>query len=175
MGVLCGALGRLPREWWREPERILAECARMTAGLTEQDLTTNNAAAVQTAGQKLFIQYGLRGIRGETERGFPTVLNAGLPKLEQGIAQGLSLNDAGCAALLALMATATDTNLIARSDRETQLQVTGQVRELLDRLPFPDPETLEELDKAFMRDNLSPGGSADLLAITYMLYFLKQL
>ena len=154
---------------------ILGECARMTEGLAERELTTNKATVVQTTGQRLFAQYGLRGTRGEAEQGFPAVLNAGLPKLEHGIAQGLSLNDAGCAALLALMTAATDTNLIARSDRATQKRVTEQMRELLERSPFPDRETLEELDKAFIKENLSPGGSADLLAMTYMLYFLKRL
>ena len=154
---------------------ILGECARMTEGLAERELTTNKAVAVQTTGQRLFAQYGFRGVRGEAEQGFPSILNAGLPKLEQGIARGLSLNDAGCAALLALMAAATDTNLIARSDRATQKRVTEQMRELLERSPFPDRETMEELDKAFIKENLSPGGSADLLAMTYMLYFLKRL
>ena len=147
----------------------------MTVGLTESDFRGLTAQTAQTAGQQLFVRFGLRGIRGEAEQGFPAVLNAGLPKLEQGVAQGLSLNDAGCAALLALMAAATDTNLIARSDRETQLHVTEQVRELLERSPFPNREALDALDKAFIQKNLSPGGSADLLAMTYMLYFLKRL
>ena len=175
MGILCGALGRLPRERWREPELILAECARMTVGLTDRDFRALTAQTTRTAGQRLFAKHGLRGIRGEAEQGFPAVLNAGLPKLEQGVAQGLSLNDAGCAALLALMTAATDTNLIARSDRQTQLWVTEQTRALLEQSPFPDRETLDRLDKAFIQENLSPGGSADLLAMTYMLYFLKRL
>lgn len=175
MGVLCGALGRLPREQWREPELVLGECARMTKGLTEREFQGITDQTAQTAGQWLFVRYGLRGIRGEAEQGFPAVLNVGLPKLEHGIAQGLSLNDAGCAALLALMTTATDTNLIARSDRETQLWVSEQVQEILEQSPFPSRERLDGLDKAFMQMNLSPGGSADLLAMTYMLYFLKRL
>ena len=173
LGVLCGALGRLPRERWWESELVLGECARMTAGLSERDF--GQGAATQTVGQRLYAKYGLRGIRGEAEQGFPSVLNAGLPKLEQGIAEGLSFNDAGCAALLALIAAATDTNLIARSNRETQIHVTEQVREILAYFPFPDRKALNKLDKVFIQENLSPGGSADLLAMTYMLYFLKQL
>lgn len=36
-----------------------------------------------------------------------------------------------------------------------------------------DRETLEALDLRFRELNLSPGGSADLLAICYLLHFMK--
>ena len=45
---------------------------------------------------------------------------------------------------------------------------------LLEKEPFPTKETLERLDAEFIRDNLSPGGTADLLALVYMLHFLKE-
>lgn len=32
----------------------------------------------------------------------------------------------------------------------------------------------ESLDKRFIEKNLSPGGSADLLALTLLLFFLKE-
>jgi len=32
---------------------------------------------------------------------------------------------------------------------------------------------IEQLDQEFIQKNLSPGGSADLLAVTYFLHFLK--
>ena len=32
MGILCGALGRLERTEWANPERVLSECAAMTKG-----------------------------------------------------------------------------------------------------------------------------------------------
>ena len=34
-------------------------------------------------------------------------------------------------------------------------------------------ESLLRLDREFIRENLSPGGSADLLALTYFLYFYE--
>ena len=39
---------------------------------------------------------------------------------------------------------------------------------------YPDLSIIEELDKEFISRNLSPGGSADLLALTYFLYFLNS-
>ena len=100
-------------------------------------------------------------------------VDAGLPVLEQGLAEGLSLNDAGCAALLHILSAEADTNMIARSSLETAEEIRGAIRELLQETPFPDRETLEALDLRFRELNLSPGGNADLLAICYLLHFMK--
>ena len=174
VGVLCGALGRLAPEDWQRPEAVLAECAAMTAGVVERDFAGLTAERAVTAGQRLYLEHGIAGVRGQLEAGLPAVLTVGLPTLEAGLAQGLSLNDAGCAALLALLAEATDTNLIARGGLAAQRETVQAVRALLAREPFPTAETLAALDRDFVEKNLSPGGSADLLAITYLLHFLKD-
>lgn len=175
LGVLCGALGRMEREDWKAPEKVLDECAAMVCGVTAGDFDGVTEENARTVGQRLFLRYGITGVRGQAEEGFPAVKHAGLPTLEKALSEGRSLNDAGCLALLALMTAATDTNLIARSDRETQLQVTEQVRAMLTADEMPDTAALEELDEQFIRQNLSPGGSADLLAMTYFLHDLKEI
>ena len=43
---------------------------------------------------------------------------------------------------------------------------------MLEENPFPSMADIEALDKEFIEKNLSPGGSADLLAMTYLLYLL---
>lgn len=174
MGILCGALGRLEREVWGQPERVLNECAAMTAGLIRRDYTGLTRETARTAGQRLYLQYGITGVRGQAEAGFPAVLKVGLPKLEEGLAGGLSINAAGCAALLAMLAATVDTNLIYRSDYETQQRIALESATLLQKNPFPEEEVYRELDREFMERNLSPGGTADLLALVYMLHFLKE-
>lgn len=174
VGILCAALGRLPRDQWSMPETVLDECAAITRGLTASDFAGLTEETAVTTGQKLYLHHQITGIRGQLEAGLPAVRHAGLPVLAKGVAQGLSVNDAGCAALLALMADATDTNLIARSDIVTQQQTSAKMKALLDETPYPDKETLRQLDREFIEKNLSPGGSADLLAICYLLYFLKS-
>ncbi|WP_458464079.1 triphosphoribosyl-dephospho-CoA synthase, partial [Paenibacillus sp.] len=91
----------------------------------------------------------------------------------KGLKEGLSLNDAGCTTLLHLLAEVEDTNLIKRGGLETAKEVQAQVADLLKDTPFPSKDTILELDREFIEKNLSPGGSADLLAITYFLYFLR--
>lgn len=174
LGILCAALGRLDRSLWSKPEWVLYECGQMARGLVDKDyvnLTVENAV---TAGQKLYLKYGITGVRGQAEAGFPAVWKVGLPKLEAGLARGMSINDAGCAALLEMMAATVDTNLIHRSDYETQQKTAMDTALMLMQDPFPGREKLEALDRAFMEQNLSPGGTADLLAMVYLLHFLKE-
>lgn len=174
MGILCGALGRLEREQWCNPSAVLAECAAMTKGLLSSDYGSLTQETATTTGQRLYLQYGITGVRGQAEAGFPTVLNVGLPKLEAALAAGKSINEAGCAALLAMLADTVDTNMIHRGGYELAKQTAREIQVLLEKEPFPSQETLEKLDAAFIRNNLSPGGTADLLALVYMLHFLKE-
>lgn len=173
VGIVCAALGRLPADLWKAPEAVLRMCASMAEGIVERDLAGLKEEDARTVGQKLYLHYGISGVRGQMEAGLPAVREAGIPVFEEGIQRGLCVNDAGCAALLAIMAHTTDTNLIARSDIATQKETVKQIRELLAGDPYPSPSALEALDRQFVAKNLSPGGSADLLAVTYLLYFLK--
>lgn len=174
IGLLCAAVGRLSPDRW-QPEVLLAQCAEMTRGVVAQDFADITLENAKTAGERIFAQYGIAGVRGQAEAGFPAILNSGLPVLQQGLSQGLSLNDAGCIALLHLIAATDDTNLIHRSDRQTQLAVKEQIAAMLRETPFPQMDTIAELDKSFIEKNLSPGGSADLLAASYFVYFLSKL
>ena len=174
MGILCGALGRLDWEQWADPEQVLSECAAMTRGLVRRDYGNLTPETAKTAGQKLYFQYGITGVRGQAEAGFPAVLNIGLPKLEAGLAEGKSINESGCAALIAMLSQAVDTNMIHRGGYALAKEISGELKALLETEPFPSRETLEKLDARFIRENLSPGGTADLLAMVYMLHFLKE-
>ena len=173
IGIACAALGRLERSLWGDPARVLQEIAAMTAGLTERDFAGVTAENAVTAGQKLYLQYGITGVRGQVEAGLPAVRDYGLPALENGLAQGYDLNRSGCGALLAILANSTDTNIIARSSRERQQALVEELKALLTRTPYPDEAALAALDDSFRAERLSPGGSADLLALTYLLYFFK--
>ena len=173
VGILCAAAGRLDREDWRMPA-LLDACAQMTRGLTESDFAGLTAGNARTFGQRLYLAHGITGVRGQAEQGFPLVRDHGYPKLRAALAAGLSINDAGCAALLALMAQNTDTNVIHRGGMEAQRQLCHQAQALLEAAPYPSAAALEALDRQLIADHISPGGSADLLALCYLLYFLEE-
>ena len=119
------------------------------------------------------LDLGQPQLRGQAEDGFPAVLNAGLPVLERGLAAGSGINRAGSVALLAILSASTDTNLIARGGRQAQLDAVAAVDALLKDQSAPTPEAIADLDRLFIEENLSPGGSADLLGLCYLLHFMK--
>ena len=171
IGIAAAALGRLDADRRRDPAAVLAECAAMTAGLVSRDYA--HLTTAKTAGQRFYLEYGITGVRGQAEAGFPAVRNVGLPTLETGLKQGLGNDRAGAAALLAMLCADDDTNMIARGGRDEQLRTTAEVAALLAETPYPDTEALARLDDDFIRKNLSPGGSADLLALCWLLHFFK--
>ena len=174
LGLVCGALGRLDHADWRRPERILSEVSAMAAGMVERELSGLAGSKAQTAGQRFYLAYGVTGVRGQAEAGFPAVLDCGLPVLENGLAQGKGPDEAGAAALLALLARTADTNMVARGGIDAQRETAAELEGLLHETPYPSGEVLDRLDKSFTERNLSPGGSADLLALCWLLHFLKE-
>lgn len=174
LGILCGALGRLFPSLRSMPEVVLAECSAMTDGLLEEEYRTLTKETARSMGEKLYLSYGIRGVRGQAEDGFPAVQMQGLPVLREGLKQGLSLERAGGGTLLALLSSAIDTNMIKRSSKEREAEVRSSLASFLQDTPYPDEAALLSMDEDFRKENLSPGGSADLLAITYFLHFLED-
>lgn len=172
MGLLCAAAGRLSPDRW-QVENLLQECAAMCRGVVAKDFDGVTEENAKTAGERLYAKYGITGVRGQAEAGFPAVSKVGLPVLLEGLNKGISFNDACCAVLLHILAATDDTNLIHRSDRETQLQIKDRIAAMLKDTPYPTVEQLDALDEEFIQKNLSPGGSADLLALTLLVYFLR--
>ena len=66
-----------------------------------------------------------------------------------------------------------DTNLIARGGRDGQQWAMEKAKALTQGRTVSRWEA-EDLDQALIKRNLSPGGCADLLAITYFLHFMGK-
>lgn len=173
LGLICGALGRLEEEARRNPEVVSQMCAEMTRGLTRRELAGKGTAQTATHGEKAYLQHGVGGIRAQAEAGFPDVVNTGLPTLQNALAQGYNLEESGCATLVALMSVCMDTNLIARGGIEAQQQTATHAKTILAQESIPSRQTLAAWNREMTEKHLSPGGCADLLAITYFLHFLQ--
>lgn len=164
LGIFCAAAARLTA--------ITEDALFETVKAMAQGLCAECGANQATIGQRLFAAAGITGIRGQAEAGFPAVQKTGLTVLRQGLARGLSLNDAGRCALLHILCNTEDTSFLHRCDRAICEAVLEEVAAILRRNPFPEEDTLLALDRRFMGYRLSPGGSADLLAATYFTHFL---
>lgn len=175
MGLLCAAAGRL----WSadgictDPEALLSECAALAREAAQKALADVRAETCRTAGERLWLRCGQRGVRGEAMEGFPSVRHLAFPALEKALREGNSLERAGICALLHLMAGVQDTNLAARGGKRAQAFTAQYAARLLSRGDGTHA-ALVQFDREMIRRNLSPGGCADLLAMTYFLHFLQQ-
>lgn len=176
LGTVCAAAGRLwtAEGFSKDLDAALALCGEMSAQAVQKDFEAIRREGAHTTGQRLYLEHGLEGIRGELSRGLPAVAQIGLPTLRRRLEAGDSLEQAGVQVLLALMAQVVDTNLIARGGLEGQQWAMEQTKNLPQGRAATRQET-EELDRALIERNLSPGGCADLLAITYFLEFLSRM
>jgi holo-ACP synthase/triphosphoribosyl-dephospho-CoA synthase len=173
MAILCGALGRASAEAFPQSPSLdqISEIARSLGADSMKDFA---ASSGETSGLRCYHAHGLSGIRGEAAAGFPAVINVGLPTLRQWLSRGVSLNDASCAALLALIAAVDDTNMIHRGGYEEAAARKTEARCLSAALRAERIcPALSALNEAYIQKNLSPGGCADLLALTLFFHFLN--
>jgi triphosphoribosyl-dephospho-CoA synthase len=181
LGIICAAASCCMTESNTNivtTDTICEKVSFMTKGLVLKELTYMNKSDGLTYGEKLFQKYGLRGIRGEVESGFPTVRHYSLPELKRlKSINTMHLNEILVQVLLHLMAVNEDTNIVARHDLEALEYVHQQAKKVLEMGGIQTPKGLQmihKMDKEFITRNISPGGSADLLAVTIMFDLLSQ-
>lgn len=174
LGIVCGALGRLSRSAWADASVVLAECAALAKGLSARAFAGITIENARTHGERLYALYGLTGARGQAEEGFPTVLFHGFPALKKALAERKSLNDAGRAALLSMLAADMDTNMVFRGGLETAQAAVLKIQALLEKTPYPSRDEISRLNDYFVERNLSPGGAADLLSVCFLLHFISS-
>lgn len=157
-------------------DALLPMIKEMAAGLVAKELKNLDYAAM-TAGEKLYYKYGITGIRGEVENGFPSVVNYGLPALEDAFDKGATINDALVHALISLMTVVEDSNVIWRTDYDTLLEVQRIAKNILSLgsvFTEKGRMAIAETERYFLQRRISPGGSADLLSVTITLYLLEH-
>ena len=144
----------------KEFRKIVAE---ICGGMVRNELQGFSHAG-KSHGVDTFLKYGFSGARGEAESGFATVFNYGLPQLN-GITE---LNDQALInCFLAIASNNNDTNILYRSNPK----VLGRFKELCNITleDFSDQNYLAVSDFC-INENISPGGSADLLAVTIFVW-----
>ncbi|PTV95770.1 triphosphoribosyl-dephospho-CoA synthase/triphosphoribosyl-dephospho-CoA synthase [Rhodobacter aestuarii] len=169
-GILSAAAGSVMRLQPTCTEQdLFATATDMVRGICDRELRSLGNRAPRTAGEKLYKEYGVLGIRGEAEAGFPTVRSTGLPALRAARDIGAPLSAVLLDTLLALMTETEDTTLLWRGGPEALAFVQAEarrIRALGGALTEAGMEAIHAFDAACIARHLSPGGSADLLAVT---------
>lgn len=169
LGLLCGAAGALGEEVGTD------DICRLAGQMGTAALRSwkPEPTAQLTGGEEALTRYGLTGVRGEAASGFASVREIGLPLLRREIAAGRTCNEAGLQVLMALFSQIADTNVLRRKGKTTLERWQNEIQILMETGDLTK-ERLQQLDTQWSREGISPGGCADLLAITYFLWFLSK-
>jgi len=173
LGLLCAAAGavwcgtaRAGRQW---RANVLGATVRQRWG----QAILRGPIPLHSHGTKALLEFGAGGARAQAAAGFPHALDVGLPALRLGRRLAPDDPDAACVqGFFAILASMDDTNLLHRGGgaglrfaQETAAGFLGQggVEQAEWR------ERAATIHHAFVARRLSPGGCADLLAITLFL------
>lgn len=180
LGIIAAAAGSLSgkhkEKGYINAEDICKRVSDIAQGISGRELFNLKKDYNLTYGEKLFLTYGTKGIRGEVENGFSTVLKYGLPVMKAYVKEK-DFNNVLVQVLLKLMSETDDSNVLGRNGPDALIYVKNSAKEALKlggAFTCRGMHYIKELDEEFIKKNISPGGSADLLAVTIMLYLLEN-
>jgi holo-ACP synthase/triphosphoribosyl-dephospho-CoA synthase len=127
-----------------------------------------------THGEKLYLEHGFTGIRGQVKDGLSVVFDEIIRSFEN---TDLKENDLYIQILIHLMSVVEDSTIVYRLNIDSLKKVQTDAKELLAIGGVNTVEgrlRIEELDKEYIEKNISPGGCADLLAISIFLIEIKN-
>ena len=165
LGATAHTKGNIPK--------ALHYCHLMTRHLIEVDFANLDQKEHLSYGEKLYVEHGITGIRGEAATGYPSLAKAldYYNTLDTHTPRHRDL-----LLLLYLMTFVEDGNLIHRGGIEAYKNVQQEAKLLFTEAQTLSEEELvsklEDYDNVLIERNLSPGGSADLLSLTF---FLEQI
>jgi triphosphoribosyl-dephospho-CoA synthase len=164
LGLLVAAAAQ------RHPDRHAAIVGTTAADLAR--LPDRLAPRSLSHGEQARCRFGATGARGEAQKAFPHAIRIGLPTLRAARRRGVREDCACLDALMAIMASLDDTCLLHRGGAAALAAAQAGARAVLAAGGTASPAgriRLHRLHAELMAKWASPGGSADLLAVTLFL------
>jgi len=166
MGLSLFACGKL----YRQNDRFEVEEFRNIIRDICKDLVKNELGGInhsgKSHGEDIFLKYGFSGARGEAESGFRMVFDFGLPQLT-GVTE---LNDEVLIkCFLSIASNNDDTNILFRSNPVVLSGFKKLCNSALENLTDTSYSAVIDFCR---KENISPGGSADLLAVTIFVWMV---
>ncbi len=173
LGILSAAISRCIYEK-KDFFYIKYIVQEMTKGLTSRELLNLNNTSKLTHGEDIYIKYDIKGIRQEAEEGFPIIFNHSLKMYEN--FSNKSNNERLTHTLIAIMQHCMDTNIIYRNGIECLYIVQNKAKSIIQSRNITEEKQrkIDELNTYLLENNISPGGSADILSATIFLYEIKR-
>lgn len=146
---------------------VFATVQAMTRGITAQDFAHLEGKKQLSYGEQLYVKYGILGVRGEAEAGYPALQNLALPFLRTH--QQLAPDYRYAQLMIYLIGHLEDGNLLHRGGQEGLQRVQAYARDLMAQTAGNEVAfwaALTQFDDQLITWHLSPGGTADLLALS---------
>ncbi|UMB59550.1 triphosphoribosyl-dephospho-CoA synthase [Lutibacter sp. A80] len=144
-------------------------------GIVKNELELNSKK-VATHGELMYKKYGKlgAGIRQEVAEGFPSVFKNALPFLDKNFKNHQKLNQEEIqeilqTTLLHIISLNNDSNILYRSNFEALTHVKKLAKNAIH-----SKKSYIELCNYCKENNISPGGSADLLSVSLLIHFVKN-
>jgi triphosphoribosyl-dephospho-CoA synthase len=150
---------------------------QQVGSLWGDDILATQHQCYGTNGATARARFGVQGARQHAASGFPVVRNHAMPALRQGLEAGLDANWSGVHSFLTCIAILDDTNLLHRGGEEALSFARQRAQSVLQAggaLTAAGREQACLLHTDFVAAWLSPGGSADMLALCYFLHGLED-
>lgn len=122
-------------------------------------LSTKFSQPDDTHGKKVIEKHNIKGALNSAIDGYPLLFDEWLPFFIKHKNEEHSL----IKLLLFIMTNLDDTNIYYRKGEEVVAHVKQQAQEILDDFSI---DRVEKLNREFVKENISPGGAADMLSLT---------
>lgn len=151
-----------------------AHCYYTRSTVTPQELRTcimelagGFAPPEQTHGWEVRSRYGVGGASAHARAGYPGLFSRWLPFYSE----HRDDENADLKTLLAIMTELDDTNIYFRCGPEAVAKVKQEAGALLENFSV---SALEDMNRRFSAERISPGGAADMLSLTILIYSLTH-
>jgi triphosphoribosyl-dephospho-CoA synthase len=177
VGLLCAAAGAIWTDTTRSESHWQAQVLGATVRQRWGQAILSGPIPLHSHGTNALLKFGAGGARAQAAAGFPHAIEVGLPALRLG--RRLAPKDPEAARVqgfFALLASMEDTNLLHRGGAAGLRYAQEAATRFLERGGVEQAHWRERavaVHRAFVVRRLSPGGCADLLAITLFLDSLE--
>ncbi|MHA1910615.1 MAG: triphosphoribosyl-dephospho-CoA synthase [Candidatus Kariarchaeaceae archaeon] len=158
-------------------DKIFESIANITQGIVIRELEPlkKKQTKKMTNGEKLYLERGITGIRGEAEKGFPSAKRA-YKFIKQEMKKQRKLNDILLEALFLIISELDDTTILIKSHEKASWS-KDKAKIFLEKGGMARKEgfsILEKLNSQFIKQKISPGGAADMLSCAISVFLIEE-
>ncbi|MFT5749779.1 MAG: holo-ACP synthase/triphosphoribosyl-dephospho-CoA synthase [Ancylomarina sp.] len=163
-------------------EKFVSVIQNMNGDLVARELGKKLYLGKETHGEVCYRRFGKKGqgIRGEIQAGMPCVFQKAIPVLHEQFDSEEVLNDkilnkGLTCALLAIISENDDSNILYRKGEDVLEELKDKASACLQKCSSEAFEkSYNSLSEFCKEKRISPGGSADLLAVSYFMYSVNR-